>query len=424
MAKSSASTKPRISVRETFSALQHRNYRIWFIGQLISLIGTWMQATAQQYLIYDITNSTILLGFVTFMAGVPTLVLTLLGGVIADRFSRRNLMVITQACMMVLAFILAGLVFLHVIQYWHIIIMATLLGIANAIEAPVRQTFVIELVDDRKDISNAIAMNATQFNMAVVIGPAVSGIVYFLVGPGWCFIINGFSFVAVIIALLMMRIPPIKKLETHSNIFRDIGEGIRYVFAKPQILWLIITLGMVSLIGFGFIAQSPAWAKSVLLGDERTNGWMLTIRGVGSLIGALVVAALGRRKIHGKLWSIGSIMLPAVVLLFAIIPWLPVSNVWMVAGSYIMLIFAGISLMLITNTSNAMVQTRSSDQFRGRVMGLYTLIFLGGMPIGSLIIGALAAGVGLPLTILIGAVILILFMVLVWLLKPQIRKLE
>lgn len=383
-----------------------------------------MQSTAQQYLIYDITNSTVLLGFVTFMSGVPTLVLTLLGGVIADRFSRRNLLVATQATMMMLAFILAGLVFLHVIQYWHIIILATLLGIANAIEAPARMSFVMELVDDRKDVSNAIAMNATMFNMAVVIGPAVSGMVYFLVGPGWCFVINGFSFIAVIIALLMMRIPPIEKLETHSSIFRDIGEGIRYVFAKPLILWLIITLGVVSLIGFGFVAQSPAWAKSVLHGDERTNGWMLTMRGIGSLIGALIVAALGRRKIHGKLWATGTIMLPVGILLFAIIPWLPFANIWMVVASYLVLIFAGVSLMLVANTSNAMVQIRSSDQFRGRVMGLYTLIFQGGMPIGSLIIGAVAAGIGLPLTILIGAVLLFLFMILVWLLKPQIRKLE
>lgn len=383
-----------------------------------------MQSTAQQYLIYDITNSTVLLGFVTFMSGVPTLVLTLLGGVIADRFSRRNLLVITQATMMLLAFILAGLVFLHIIEYWHIIILATLLGIANAIEAPARMSFVMELVDDRKDVSNAIAMNATMFNMAVVIGPAVSGMVYFLVGPGWCFVINGFSFVAVIIALLMMRIPPIEKLGTRSSIFRDIGEGIRYVFAKPLLLWLIITLGVVSLIGFGFVAQSPAWAKSVLHGDERTNGWMLTMRGIGSLIGALTVAALGRRKIHGKLWAIGTIMLPVGILIFAIIPWLPVTNVWMVVASYLALIFAGVSLMLVANTSNAMVQIRSSDQFRGRVMGLYTLIFQGGMPIGSLIIGAVAAGIGLPSTILIGAVILFLFMILVWLLKPQIRKLE
>ncbi len=383
-----------------------------------------MQSTAQQYLIYDITNSTVLLGFVTFMAGVPTLVLTLLGGVIADRFSRRNLIIVTQAVMMLLAFILAGLVFLNLIQYWHIIILATLLGIANAIEAPSRMSFVTDLVDDRKDVSNAIAMNAAMFNMAVVIGPAVSGMVYFLVGPGWCFVINGFSFVAVIIALLMIRIPPIKKLETHSSIFRDIGEGIRYVFAKPLILWLIITLGVVSLIGFGFVAQSPAWAKGVLHGDERTNGWMLTMRGIGSLIGALVVAALGRRKIHGKLWATGSIMLPIGILLFAIIPWLPVANMWMVVASYLVLIFAGVSLMLIANTSNAMVQTRSSDQFRGRVMGLYTLIFQGGMPIGSLIIGAVAAGVGLPLTILIGAIILVLFMGFVWIFKPKIRKLE
>jgi MFS family permease len=391
---------------------------------LVSLVGTWMQTTAQQYLIYDLTNSTVLLGLVTFISGVPSILFSAFGGVIADRISRRTLMIITQAAMMFLAFVLAVLVFTHTVQYWHILIMAGLLGIANAFDAPARQAFAVDLVDDRRDLTNAIALNATMFNLAVVCGPAVSGMVYFLFGPAWCFIINGISFIAVIIALLLMRIKKIERKPNRVNVFREIGDGIRFVQSKPVILWLIIFVGVVSFLGFGFISQAPAWAKGVLHGNELINGWMLTMRGVGSLTGALLVAALGRRRMQGRLWATGSIILPICMILFAIIPWLPIANSGMVTLTMILLIFTGVGLMLITNTTNAMIQTRTPDEFRGRMMGIYTVVFQGGMPIGSLLVGAIAAAIGLPQAILIGAIIMALFVIVIWLARSDVRKLE
>ncbi len=418
------SVKSKITIKETFSALQYRNYRLWFYGQLVSLVGTWMQTTAQQYLIYDLSNSTVLLGLVTFISGVPSILFAAFGGVIADRISRRTLMLITQTVMLLLAFILAILVFTHTVQIWHIIVLAALLGIANAFDAPARQSFPMDLVEDKRDLTNAIALNATMFNMAVVFGPAVSGMVYFLFGPGWCFTINGISFIAVIVALLLMKIKIPERKPSKVNMFREIGDGIRFVTSKPELLWLIIFVGVVSFFGFGFISQSPAWAKGVLLGDERINGWMLTMRGVGSLFGALLVAALGRRRMQGRLWASGSIILPVCMILFAIIPWLPVSNAMMILLTMVMLVITGAGLMLVTNTTNAMVQTRTPEHLRGRVMGIYVVIFQGGMPIGSLLVGGLAAVIGLPGAILIGGGLMVVFVAGIWIFRSEIRKLE
>ena len=383
-----------------------------------------MQTTAQQYLIYDLSNSTVLLGLVTFISGVPSILFSAFGGVIADRISRRTLMIITQTAMLLLAFILAILVFTHTVQIWHIIVLAALLGIANAFDAPARQSFPTDLVEDERDLTNAIALNATMFNLAVVFGPAVSGMVYFLFGPAWCFTINGISFIAVIVALLLMKIKKVERKPSKINMFQEIGDGINFVKSKPEILWLIIFVGVVSFLGFGFISQSPAWAKGVLLGDERINGWMLTMRGIGSLFGALLVAALGRRRVQGKLWAAGSIILPVCMIVFAIIPWLPVVNSMMVLLTMVMLVITGVGLMLVTNTTNAMVQTRTPEHLRGRVMGIYVVIFQGGMPIGSLLVGGIAALIGLPGAILIGGGLMVVFVIGIWLFRGEVRKLE
>jgi predicted MFS family arabinose efflux permease len=195
------------------------------------------------------------------------------------------------------------------------------------------------------------------------------------------------------------------------------------VTSKPNILWIILTLGVISLIAFGFMNLAPAWAKDVLSGDERTNGLMLTMRGVGSLVGTLVVATWGHRKVLGKLWAAGSVVLPIALIVFATIPWLGIVNIGMVIATYALLIVIGAALMLMNNSSNVIVQQHTPDEYRGRVMGIYTLIFFGGMPIGSLLIGAVSSGIGLPMTILIGAIILILFIIAMWIFKPGIRKL-
>jgi len=225
-----AKTTTTKTSNETFAALRFRNYRLWFAGQLVSLVGTWMQSTAQQYLIYDLTNSTFLLGLVTFVSGLPTLLFSPFTGAIADRIPRRKLLVIAQTAMMILAFILAVLKFTGVVQYWHILILAFLLGVANAFDAPARQSLPAELVEDRRYMTNAIALNSAMFNLAVVVGPAASGMIYFLVGPAWCFMINGFSFIAVIIALLLMHPPHFEPARSEGSLFKDVSTGFKYVF--------------------------------------------------------------------------------------------------------------------------------------------------------------------------------------------------
>ncbi len=236
------------SWQQTFAAFKYRNYRLWFVGQLVSLFGTWMQITAQGYLVFQLTNSPVYLGYVAFASGIPAWLFTLYGGVIADRMSRRALLVITQAAMLVLAFILAMLTFTGWVQPWQIVVLAFLLGIANAFDAPARQAFVLEMVE-RQDLTNAIALNATMFNAATAVGPAVAGITYAAFGPAWCFTLNGVSFIAIIVALLMMRIKPQAMPARCVSAASDVMEGLRYVVAHPVIRALIGLVGVLSLFG-------------------------------------------------------------------------------------------------------------------------------------------------------------------------------
>src|SRR5262249_16874675 len=246
----------RPSVQQTFAALRHRNYRLWFTGQLVSLFGTWMQTTAQGYLVFQLTQSPAYLGYVGFAAGVPAWLFRVYGGVIADRMPRRTLMLITQTAMMILAFVLAGLVFAGLVQPWQIVILAFLLGVANAFDGPARLAFVVELVD-REDLTNAIALNATMFNLATATGPAVAGLTYALIGPAWCFTLNGLSFLAVITALLRMKLPP-KPAARRASTWADLGEGVRYIAREPAIRTLIGLVGMTSLFGISFATLFPA----------------------------------------------------------------------------------------------------------------------------------------------------------------------
>jgi len=402
-------------LQETFSALKHYNYRLWFFGQMISLMGTWMQSTAQGYLIYQLTGSPAYLGLVGFVGGLPTWLFTLFGGVVADRISRRTLMVITQTCMLVLAFILAALTFTKVVQPWHIIILAFLLGVANAFDAPARVAFVIELVS-REDMTNAIALNATMFNIGTVVGPSVAGLTYAAFGPGWCFTLNGFSFIAVIAALLLMRIKPIIKPSRRATVLTDVKEGLHYVFSHSLILSLIGSIGLVSIFGIGMMTLLPAWATDILHGDVTTNGWLVSARGFGSLVSALMLAYLGSRRTPGKLWTVGAFIMPVMLFIFAWIRWLPLALVALVG--------IGWSFMMIMNNSNAMVQSQVPDHLRGRVMSVYTLIFFGAMPLGSLFAGSLAQKFSEPLTVMVGAVVLMAMAIASWIFLPGIRRQE
>lgn len=406
---------PRWSLQRTFTALRYRNYRLWFMGQLSSLIGTWMQTTAQGFLIYQLTNSPAYLGLVGFASGVPSLLFMMYGGVIADRLPRRNLLLVTQGSMMILAFILTTLTFTESVQPWHIIVLSLLLGTANAFDTPARQSFVSELVE-REDLGNAIALNSTMFQGAMVVGPAVAGITYALLGPALCFAINGISFLAVLTALLMMRVKATVAPVRVTSAWQDLREGIRYIIAHPIIRTIIALVSLTSIFGMGFNVLFPDWAVVVLGGDATTNGWLQSARGVGSLSGALMIASFGRFKFKGKLLTIGSLVFPFALILFAQVRALPLS--------LLTLTLVGWSYMSLFNMGNVLIQTHVEDELRGRVMSVYALAFGGLMPLGALLAGTVADQVGSPAAIVAGALITLALAVLVYWQVPNLRALE
>lgn len=384
----------QMSWKQAVAALKHPNYRLWFWGQMFSMFGTWMESTALGFLVFDLTKSPAYLGLVGFVSGIPTWLFMLYAGVIADRMSRRTLMLITQSVMMALAFVIGGLTFLHWIQPWHILILAFLLGTANAFEAPARQSFVLEMVPP-EDMTNAIALNSAMFNTAMAVGPMAGGLIYAFIGPAWCFTINGVTFIAVIFALRRMSLEPIVPKPGRTSALADLKEGLRYVAAHPLIRTIIGLIGVISLFGISFVTLLPAWSVNVLHGDARTNGFLQSARGIGALVAALLIASLGRFRFRGKLLTFGSIALPVMTALFALARWTPLS---------LLLIFgAGLASILVFNLSNALVQTHAPDALRGRIMSVYTLVFFGLMPLGALGVGFTAERLGQTTAVLIGA---------------------
>ena len=412
---SAPAPRARMSVRHTFAALKHRNFNLWFRGQIISLMGTWMQQTAQGYLIFELTHSPAYLGYVGFAAGLPAWLFTLYGGVIADRIDRRKLLLFTQTGMMILAFILAALVFSGLVQAWHILVLAFALGVANAFDAPARLAIVSEMVD-REDLTNAIALNATMFNTGSAIGPAIAGLTYALIGPAWCFMLNGLSFIGVIAALLLMRLAPRSTAARRGSAWSESMEGLRYIATSPTIRTLILLVSITALFGISSTTLFPAWAVNILGGDAKTAGLLQSARGVGALISALMIASLGRFKFKGRLLTLGSIAFPLLMLVFAFVRWLPLS--------LLVLVGSGMAIILVMNLANALVQTMAHDQLRGRIMAIYSLTFFGLLPIGALWAGAFAEVAGLPAAVILGAGITLVFAVALLVFTPWLRKLE
>lgn len=403
----------QVSVRSTFSALRHPNYRLWFFGQMVSLLGTWMQSTAQGYLVFELTHSPAYLGYVGFAAGLPAWLFTLYGGFVADRVPRRTLLILTQAIMMILAAVLAVLTFSGLVQPWHIIGLAFLLGIANAFDAPARLAFVLELVS-REDLTNAVALNATMFNTATAFGPAVAGLTYAAFGPAWCFTINAVSFLAIIAALWMMKLNPAPLAQTGSSVMEGIRQGFRFVRSDRIVRTLILYLAATSLLGMGFVTLMPAWAVRVLGGDATTNGLLQSARGIGALMGALLTAAMAHSQLRGRMITLGSAAFPLMLIVFASIRWLPLSLA--------LLVLVGLSQIVYMNNSNSLVQTQTPDELRGRVLSIYSLSFFGLMPVGSLLAGALAAQIGETSTVFLGAGLLALCAGWMWLQVPELRR--
>ncbi len=402
------------SWKQTFASLKYPNYRLWFWGQMISLFGTWMQSTALGFLVFDLTHSPAYLGYVGFAAGIPVWFFMLPAGVVADRMSRRRLLMITQSAMMALAFVTAGLSFAHLIRPWHILILAFGFGVLNAFDAPPRQAIVHELVH-ADDLTNAIAMNSMMFNIGVAIGPAVGGLTYAFFGPAWCFTINGLSFIAVLVGLKRMSLEPHVRPDSGASVLADLKEGLRYTIHHPMIRTVISLVGFVSLFGFSFVTLMPAWAVKVLHGDATTNGLLQSVRGFGALASALFIASLGRFKFRGKLLSTGSFAFPLFLIGFSAIRWFP--------GSMGVLFGAGFAQMLLLNLANSTVQTSTPVHLRGRVMSIYALVFFGVFPVGSLLAGWTASKIGEPGTIIIGAAAILVFAALTFAFTPRLRRL-
>ena len=403
----------RFSLEKTFSALKHRNYRLYFWGQLVSLFGTWMQITAQGFLGYHLTHSAAFLGSMGFAGGVPTMLLMLYGGVVADRLDRRKLMILTQVAMAGLAFLTAVLTFTGLIRPWQLVLLALSFGVANAFDAPARQSIVVDLVE-RKDLTNAIALNSTMFNAGAVVGPAVGGVLYALTGPGWCFLINGLSFFAVIAALLAMRVSPRPKEARRASVWLELKEGLAYVFHHPIIRTLIGLILVAGLFGSSFATIFPAWAVKVLGRNAAANGLLHAARGAGALLSALAIASLGHFHFKGRLLTVGSVAFPLLLALFALVRDFPLALVALVG--------AGAAVILIFNLANALVQTLVEDRLRGRVMSIYSLTFFGFMPVGSLWIGLASEKFGEPSAVLINAGLLLAASVLIFFLVPSLKR--
>jgi MFS family permease len=384
---------PESQLPPVFRALRYRNYRLFFTGQLISLVGTWMQTVAQAWLVYRLTRSSLLLGIVGFASQIPVFLLAPVGGVVADRYKRHRIVVTTQSSAMALAFILAGITLLGHVRVWEIIILATLLGIVNAFDVPARQAFVVELVAPT-DLINAIALNSSMVNGARILGPAIAGIMVAAIGEGWCFLVNAVSYIAVITCLLLMVLSPGAYRRVALSGFESIKEGFRFVGHTGPIRALLLLLGLVSLTGMPYTVLMPIFAGTVLHRGAQGLGWLMGASGVGALAGTLTLAARRGVRGLGKWITYAAAGFGASMIVFSL------SRSFVL--SVLLLIPVGFSMMLQMASSNTLIQTMVPDVLRGRVMAFYGMMLMGMAPFGALIAGAVANRIGAPLTVTFG----------------------
>ena len=415
-APTSASPPVKARRSSTFAALRYRNYRLWFFGQATSLVGTWMQSVAQGWLVYQLTGSKLALGAISFAGSIPTLFLMLPAGVLADRFPKRKLLLMTQTAMMLCAFALAALAASGVLQVWHIGVLAFGLGVANSFDAPARQSLAVEMVEDRRDMMNAIAMNSTMFNLARIAGPAIGGVVLAHLGAVWCFALNGLSFLAVLVALWRMRLPQVALAPQNEPFAAQIVTGLRYIWGSTPIRTIIALVGVSSLFGLSYATLMPAYVVDVLHVGEAGLGSLSAAVGVGALIGSLAVASLGSFRRKGLLLAAGSLIFPLALLSFAQTRYLPLSLACLAV--------VGFGFVMQNATSNTLVQSIVPDDLRGRVMGAYTLTFFGTTPFGALLAGTLAQALGPALAVVLSAGVTLAFAVGVLLATPVLRRLE
>lgn len=401
----------RVTLPRTFSALRHRDFRLWWFGQMVSLVGTWIQFVAQNWLVYRLTGSPAMLGLVNFVGLVPTLPLSLWAGSLADRFDKRRLVIIAQVLLFVQAAVLAVLTVTGVVRVWHVMAMAFVFGVARALDVPARQSFVIEMVG-KEDLTNAIALNSTIFNIARTAGPAIAGLLVMAIGEGLAFVVNAVSFLPVIGALLMMRTSSIRR-KPRSSAGRQIVAGLRYA-GRNQYVWLIMSLvGVSAFFVMPYSVLMPVFAKEVFGGGADVYGYLLTFAGLGALAGALTVASLGPKSPRGLLLSGANVAFAALVFSFAFI-----RTFWLAAA---VLAAVGFCFVVQNSLANTLIQLNVPDRLRGRIMSIYFLVFMGAMRLGSLQAGYVARYVNVQAALIIGASASLLWAALVTWRFPRLR---
>jgi MFS family permease len=375
-------------------ALRNRNYRLYFFGQGLSVLGTWMQRVAMHWLVYRLSGSELLLGLSGFMSQIPVLFLGPLGGVWADRVDRRRLLMLTQALAMVQAALLAYLTLRGHVAVWHVLVMAGLLGVINAIDTPLRQSFVVDIVSDRKDLPNAIALNSLTNNSGRLIGPSIAGMMIAVLSEGACFAFNALSYLAVLCALWMMRTPERPRVYDHPNVWDGLKAGAHYVWSTVPIRKLLTLLACVSFMATPYTVMMPVFADRVLKGGAHTMGYMLSAAGVGAVAGTLLLAWRSAVRGLDTLIGVSAVAGGVALVIFAVSPWIYLSAAMMsVVGFGIIVTGAGV---------NTMVQTIVQDTMRGRVMSFYTMSFLGVAPLGAVTIGAVAEATGVQVALAAG----------------------
>lgn len=380
--------------RRFFAAFAHRSFRLWFTGQIVSLVGTWMHNMALGWLVYQLTGSALLLGAVGMCSSLPMLLFTLWGGVLADRYPKRRILIVTQACLMILAFALAALAAGPWIRFWHVLLLATLGGIVMAFDMPARQAIVIELVGE-SDLMNAVALNSSVFNAARIVGPMVAGALLPLIQASGCFLLNGISFSAVLVSLLLMRHEERAGVGSAVSLWRHAAEAFRYVRTRPALTLLFAQLAVLGIFGWTYTILMPVFAGEVLRVGERGFGLLMAANGAGALVASLTMAMVRNEPRQQRVFM-GMALFAMAQFLFTTSGWLPMAMLWLAVAGWAMIVFF--------TTANTLVQSTTPDALRGRVMGIYSLTFTGTSPLGSLQAGMLADQFGAPVAVRVGAV--------------------
>ena len=399
-----------------FRALRHKNYRIFVSGQSISLTGTWMQQIAVSWLVYRMTNSVFLLGLVGFSAQIATFLLAPVAGVIADRHHRHRILVVTQVLAMAQAAVLYILVVTHTVAVWHIVLLSFAAGVINAFDLPVRQAFTVDIIENREDLGNAIALNSSMVNAAKLLGPSIGGILITLFGEAICFLINAFSYIAVLLSLFMMNVHHRERSVRHTGpILRQLKEGLAYAFHFMPIRTILLLLGLVSFIAGGAQVLMPVFAKDIFHGGAGTLGFLMASSGLGALTGAIYLA--GRKNVLGlgKVIALNTGLFGVGMMAFAVSP--------VLGFCALSLVFAGFGMMVQMAASNVVLQTIVDEDKRGRVMSFYTMAFMGTTPFGSLLAGGMAGKIGAAPTLLLGGICCIVAALAFTMKLPRLREL-